>query len=463
MNNYSDKISKEPPHAIEAEKNILGAILLDSDSIMKSIELIKPHMFFDMRHQIIYSTMEELFAANIPIDTVSLYEKLKSAGKIEDAGGLTYLAKLSQDISSSANISYHCVVVKEKYMTRQVIKDSIEIAGLAYEGQTDIFELLSMAQSKLFDLTANSFKRSGEEFSAIGKKVIMQLESVKQGDISQFAVPTGYADLDKEMIGMFKGDLIIIAGRPGSSKTSLMLSIAKNISKENWVGIFSLEMSSGSLYTRVLSGETGISFRQFITAGYSQGEGANISRAIHNLQNLKIYVDDTPAITILELQAKAKLIKHQYGIKALFVDYLQLMKAGKNLPREQEISTISQSLKALAKDLNIPVIALAQLNRSLEARTDKVPQLSDLRESGAIEQDADVVLMMYRPEMYGIRNVESSSGSQIETENLAQIIIAKQRNLSTGKVDLIFNKKLMKFENYTAQNKYYPEINRGID
>lgn len=447
MINHSTGIpntAKQPPAAVEVEVSVLGAILLDEEAILTATEILTPDMFYDKRHRLIFEAAQELFARNLPIDTVSLYEELKKRKQVDDVGGAVYLSKLSQDISSAANIGYHSRIVLEKWILRQLITISMQIAGDAFDNSEDVFDIVEKAQNKLFEISTSGFKKEGAEINVIAKATIEEIEAVKNGDISRLALRTGFTDLDEKIIGLQKSNLIILGARPSQGKTANMLGMARHIAKENYTAIFSLEMSSSSLYARMLVSETGIPYYKVITGNLTTEESAKISRAIYELNKLHLYIDDTSAITPLEIRTKARKLKSRNDLKVIFIDYLQLMRGERNKNREQEISGITQSLKSLAKDLEIPVVALAQLNRAVEARSDKVPQLSDLRDSGDQEQAGDLIMFLFRPESYGIGEYEGH-----DTKNFAQIIIAKQRNGMTGSVPLRFFKESMRFENYT--------------
>ena len=451
--------SNQPPSAVEVEMAVLGAMLIDNDSVPKAIELLKPESFYDNKNRIIFDAMTVLYEANEPIDTVSIFEELKKAGKIDTAGGAAYISKLTQDISSAANIDYHARVVMEKWILRQLISSSMQIAGSAYEGNEDVFDLLDAAETKIFQISEKGIKESFKSMDKAVKEALELIEAIHSKNISTFSVPSGFFELDDLLGGFQKSDLIIVAARPSMGKTALAMSAARNAAIDHNIpiGIFSLEMATIQLATRLISAEARINAHNVRTGKFKAEEGAKISRTVHKLSKAPIYIDDTPAISILELRAKARRLRNEKHVGMIIVDYLQLLSSSTMMEsREREISTISRSLKALAKELNIPVIALSQLNRQVESRSDKKPQLSDLRESGSIEQDADVVLFLYRPEIYGINQYSYGDMNGESTEGIAEIIIGKQRNVPIGEVKLRFIKDYARFENLDRFRQQLP-------
>jgi len=424
------------------EKTVLGEILFEPECLTDVVEFLSPNHFQDIRNKNIYTLMLDLYKENIMIDTISVYDLSKKRSL--DIGKISHLTSLTKDIVTSANITHHSRVLIEQYIRKNLNLISGKIQD-SVQKKLDVFEVLDDAQSELLGLVDFQSSR-GSEISLVGNTVIEHLEKIKAGDISSIGVKTLFTDLDKKLTGLKNGDLIVLAARPSMGKTALALNILRNVSEEHWCAIFSLEMNSESLYTRLLSSETKISYSKLQSGGFGKDMGFTISSKSHLLNKLKLYIDDTASISTTQIMSKARKLKKKYDIRLIVVDYLQLMTA-KADTREREIATISSSLKAIAKELNIPVLALSQLNRSVEARNDKTPQLSDLRESGAIEQDADVVLFLYRPEVYGVMEVDE----KVSTNNLAQVIIGKQRNGVTGKVNLTFTKDLMKFDNYSSR------------
>ncbi len=438
--------SKQPPQSVEVEKSVLGAMMLDPQAVPKAIEILSPEYFYDKKNSLIFAAMIRLFEANEPIDTVSIFEELRKAGDLEKAGGAAYISQLAQDISSAANVEYHSRIVMEKWILRELISTSMEIATQAYQGTEDVFDLMDKAESRIFNITEESLKESYKSMDKAVKEAIEHIEAIHSRAIASFSVPSGFFGLDDMLGGFQKSDLIIIAARPSMGKTAFALSAVRNAAVDHKVPIafFSLEMATIQLVTRLISAEARINAHQIRTGKFKAADGQKISRTAHKLSEAPIYIDDTPALSVLELRAKARRLKAEKNIGMIVIDYLQLMSAGTHIEsREREISIISRSLKALAKELNIPVIALSQLNRAVEQRHDKRPMLSDLRESGSIEQDADVVLFLYRPEAYGI--MTDSEGNS--TEGTAEVIVGKQRNGPIGDVKLRFMKDYARFEN----------------
>lgn len=451
--------SKQPPSAVEVEMSVLGAMLIDHDAVPKAIEILKPESFYEKKNRIIFEAMTSLYEADEPIDTVSIYEELKKSGKADEAGGAAYLGKLTQDISSAANIDYHARIVLEKWILRQLITASMDIAHNAYEASEDVFDLLDAAESKIFRISEEGIKESFKSMDKAVKEALELIESIHSKNISSFSVPSGFFELDEILGGFQKSDLIIIAARPSMGKTAFAMSAARNAAIDHHVpiGVFSLEMSTIQLATRLISAEARINAHNVRTGKFRAEEGAKISRTVHKLSKAPIYIDDTPGISILELRAKARRLKNEKNCGLIIVDYLQLVNPSSNMEsREREISSISRSLKALAKELNIPVIALSQLNRAVESRSDKKPMLSDLRESGSIEQDADVVLFLYRPEMCQIQTFGPGEMQGESTEGIAEVIVGKQRNGPTGEVKLKFIKDYARFENLDRFRQQLP-------
>jgi replicative DNA helicase len=449
--------TKQPPAAPEVEIAVLGAILMDNDSVPKVIEILKPDHFSDPKHQFIFSAVQNLYEANEPVTTVSLYEELKKVGKLDEVGGAAFISKLTQDISSAANVDYHARLVLEKWILRKLISTSMEIANSAFEGREDVFDLLDEAESKIFGISEEGTKESFKSMDKAVKEALELIEAIHSKSLSQVAVSSGYYALDDLLGGFQKSDLIIIAARPSMGKTALALSIARNAAIDHNVpiAIFSLEMSTIQLATRLISAEARINAHSVRTGKFKAEDGARISRTVHKLSKAPIYIDDTPGLSILEMRAKCRRLKTEKNVGLVIADYLQLMSAGGRMEsREREISHISRSLKALAKELNVPVIALSQLNRAVESTTDKRPMLSHLRESGSIEQDADVVLFLYRPEMYGITQLADGT----LTEGLAEVIVGKQRNGPTGEARLQFIKDYARFENMDIMHGDIPQL-----
>jgi replicative DNA helicase len=436
----------KPPSVPEIEAAVLGAMLIEKEAVPQALELLTAESFYLKEHKLIFEAMRYLFEASEPIDTVTLYNELKKREQIDDVGGVVYISKLSQNISSAANIEYHAKIILEKEILRGLITSAHDIAHSAYSGTEDAFDILDEAERKIFEITEKHLKRSFLGMNKAVKDAMEYIESIHSNSNSKFSVPTGFYELDELLGGFQKSDLIIVAARPSMGKTAFALTLTRNAAIDHNVpvGIFSLEMSTMQLVIRMLCAEGRLNAHLVRTGKLPMDEAAKLSRNAHKLIEAPVYVDDTPAQSILEIRAKARRLKVEKNIGLIIIDYLQLMTGPAKIEsREREISHISRSLKALAKELNIPVIALAQLNRAVEARTDKRPQLSDLRESGSIEQDADVVIFLNRPEYYGIKNDENGNSN----EGVAEVIIGKQRNGPIGDVRLAFIKEYARFEN----------------
>jgi len=457
-NNYS--AGKQPPAVVDVERNVLGAMMLDAEAVPKVIETLQPECFFDKRNQFIYEAMISLFESNEPIDSVSLYEELKKNGKIDGSGGPAYISQLAQDVSSAANVDYHSKVILEKWILRKLISSSMDIATTAYSGTEDVFDILDSAEAKIFEITEAGLKESYKSMDRAVREAIEHIEAIHSKNISSFSVPSGFLGLDEILGGFQKSDLIIVAARPSMGKTAFALSTARNAAVDDNVpiAIFSLEMATIQLVTRLICAEARINAHSVRTGKFKAEDGPRISRTAHKLSQSPIYIDDTPGQTVLEIRAKARRLKAEKNIGLIIIDYLQLMSSSSRMDnREREISNISRSLKSLAKELNVPVIALSQLNRAVETRTDKRPQLSDLRESGSIEQDADVVIFLTRPEYYGITQFTEGKFRGESTEGIAEVIVGKQRNGPTGEIMLKFIKDFARFENLDMFHSSFEE------
>lgn len=442
---------KLPPQALDLEEAVLGAMLIDRKGIDDAVDILKPEAFYKEAHRHIFEAILKLFNDSQPIDLLTVSAQLKKDAKLDLAGGDFYLIQLTQKITSSAHIEYHSRIILQKYIQRSLIKVSSEIIEDSYDETTDVFDLLDKAESKLYDITQGNIKRSSETAESLVRKAKQRIEEISKKE-GMSGIPTGFDKLDKVTSGWQPSDLVIIAARPGMGKTAFVLSMARNVAIQfNFpVAIFSLEMSSVQLITRLISSETGLSSEKLRTGKLEKHEWEQLSVKVKDLEKAPLYIDDTPSLSIFDLRAKARRLASQYGVKLIIIDYLQLMTAGGGGKgggnREQEISTISRNLKALAKELDVPVIALSQLSRAVETRgSSKRPLLSDLRESGAIEQDADIVSFIYRPEYYSIN--EWDDNDQTPTQGQAEFIIAKHRNGSLENIRLKFIGSLGKFDN----------------
>ena len=449
---------KIPPQALELEEAVLGAMLIDKKGVDEVIDILQADAFYKTAHQLIFEAIYQLFQDSQPIDLLTVSSELRKKGKLESVGGEFYLVQLSQRVASSAHIEFHARIILQKFIQRSLIKISNEIIESAYKESTDVFDLLDEAESKLYDVTQGNIKKSSETAQNLVMEAKKKIEEISKRD-GLSGVSTGFEKLDKLTSGWQPSDLIIIAARPGMGKTALTLSMARNIAvgKQIPVAFFSLEMSSVQLITRLISSETGLSSEKLRTGKLADHEWQQLNVKVTDLEKAPLFIDDTPSLSIFDLRAKARRLSSQHGIKLIVVDYLQLMTAGassKTGNREQEISTISRNLKALAKELNIPVIALSQLSRAVETRGGtKRPMLSDLRESGAIEQDADIVSFIYRPEYYGIDEWDDEEHSS--SVGQAEFIVAKHRNGGLDNIRMKFIGQLGKFEDLQSNDSPY--------
>lgn len=434
---------KLPPQSIEAEMSILGGILLENEAINRVLDVLVPEDFYRETHRKIMRAMIELNEHREPCDLITLTTMLKKRGDLEEVGGGAYLATLVDFVPTAANIAYYSKIVKEKAILRTLIFAATEIITQGYDEQVEIEQLLDNAQKNIFDISENKLKPAFYQVSAILKDTIKNIEALYEKKDHVTGVPTGYQDLDDKTAGFQRGDLIIIAGRPSMGKTAFALNIAQyaaiHAQPNQPVALFSLEMSKEQLVTRLLCSEARVDASRLRTGHLLETDWHKLTRGASALHEAKIFIDDTPAISVLEMRAKSRRLKAEHNVGMIVVDYLQLMRGGSNPEsRQQEISEISRSLKALAKELEVPVVALSQLNRGLESRTDKRPMMSDLRESGAIEQDADVVMFIYREDKYNENSL---------SKNMAKILIEKHRNGPTGGVDLYFDEQRVSFRN----------------
>lgn len=431
---------KTLPHSIEAEQAVLASILIDSRSLDRITHIINADDFYIPYNRLIMQKMLELQEEGRAIDLVTLAERLISENLIEKAGGMEYISALVNILPNAANVVHYANIVREKSLQRKLIERSVEISEMAYGYTGDLNELLDEAERKIFAIAESRIRGDIKPIGNIISHTFEIIESLyhRQGQIT--GTPTGFMDLDKITNGLQKSDLIIVAGRPAMGKTAFALNIALNacVKYNKVIAMFSLEMSSGQLVQRLLSAEANIESQKLRNGRLSMDEWQRLASVAGELNEIQFYIDDTPAISVTEVRAKSRRIKRERGLDLVIIDYLQLMSSNKGESREQQISEISRSLKALAKELDVPVIALSQLNRSVENRQDKRPVPSDLRESGAIEQDADIIIFLYRDEVYN---------KDTKKPGVAEIIIAKHRNGPTGTVELAFLKEFTKFAN----------------
>ena len=445
------------PQALDAERVVLGALMIDKDAFTVVSDVLHPETFYEPRNQKVYKAIQTLSMDEKPVDIITVTDELAKEGTLEDVGGPAYILELSSKVASSANIVYHSRILVQKYMARQLISFASKIETMAFDESQDIDELMQDAESSLFELSQKNLKQDYTSLEPVIKEALAKLDQAAANDGGLTGIPTGYTKLDDITSGWQPSDLVIIAGRPAMGKTSFALSLAKNIVMDYQIpaAFFSLEMSNIQLADRLISNVCEISGKKIMNGQLADEEWNRIDKNVRKMQAAPLFIDDTPGMSIFELRTKARRLVREKGVKILMIDYLQLMNANgaRFGSRQEEVSTISRSLKGLAKELNIPVLALSQLNRSVENRDGnegKRPQLSDLRESGAIEQDADMVLFVHRPEYYHI--YQDDHGNDLRGK--AQIIIAKHRKGATGDVLLNFRGEFTRFEN--------PDDNRSI-
>lgn len=430
-----------PPHDVVAEQAVLGCMFLDSEAVLAAVESLHSDDFYRADHKIVFEAAQELFASGTPVDVVTIKNKLEEKGVFEKIGGLPFIVSISTSVGSSVNIKYYAKIVEEKALLRRLIKVSGEVTQMSYEAQEDIDVIMEKAEKGIFNIMKNRYT---EEFSHIRDITVASFERIEQiynskGKLT--GVPTGFVDFDTKTAGLQKSDLILIAARPSMGKTAFALNIVQNaaIRHNVPVAVFSLEMSKEQLVNRMLCSEAMMDAQKLRTGELEDSDWPLLVQAMGSVSKAPIYIDDTPGISPMEIRSKCRKLKLEKGLGLILIDYLQLMSgSGKNDSRQQEISEISRSLKAIAREMDAPVIALSQLSRACEQRADHRPMLSDLRESGAIEQDADIVAFLYRDEYYF---------PETEKKNQAELIIAKQRNGPTGTVDLIWLGKYTKFGN----------------
>ena len=441
---------KIPPQAIDLEEVVLGAMMIDKKGVDEVIDILSAEAFYKDAHKHIFEAIFKLFENSEPVDLLTVSSQLKKDEKLDLVGGDFYLISLTQRVSSSAHIEFHARIILQKYIQRSLIKISNEIIEEAYDETRDVFDLLDTAEAKLYEVTQGNVKKSTETAQSLVIQAKKKIEEISNKE-GMSGIPSGFDKLDKLTSGWQPSDLVIVAARPGMGKTAFTLTMARNVAVNSNIPVafFSLEMSSVQLITRLISSETGLSSEKLRTGKLEKHEWEQLNVKVKTLEKAPLFIDDTPSLSIFDLRAKARRLASQFGIKMIMIDYLQLMTAGgsqKGGNREQEISMISRNLKALAKELSIPVIALSQLSRAVETRGgSKRPLLSDLRESGAIEQDADIVSFIYRPEYYKIDEWDDEERSP--TEGQGEFIVAKHRNGGLENIRLKFIGHLGKFDN----------------
>lgn len=456
--NLSPELGKVPPQAIDLERAVLGAMMLEKNAVTDTIDILKRESFYDPRHQYIFGAIQELFGTSQPIDILTVTNHLKSRGELAAVGGAAYISQLTSRIASTAHVEFHARIISEMHIKRELIRMSGEVMRDAFDETNDVFDVLNKAEGDLFKIAENNMGKSVDVMQNVVRAAIEEIEKASQNSDGISGVPTGFYELDKITAGWQRSDMIVIAARPAMGKTAFVLSMARNTAVDHNMGvaIFSLEMSSVQLVKRLIASETRLSAEKLRKGDLRDDEFQQLHSRINKLSTAPIYIDDTPGLSIFDLRAKCRRLKMQYDIQMVIIDYLQLMTAGSSKGggnREQEISSISRSIKEIAKELNVPIIALSQLSRSVEQRGgDKRPVLSDLRESGAIEQDADIVSFIYRPEYYGFIQDENGNSNA----GVGEIIIAKHRNGALENVRLRFVKEYARFENlegFSAENE----------
>lgn len=450
-----DEIGKLPPQAVDLEEAVLGAMLLESAAVNAAIDVLKSESFYKEAHRRIFTVIAALFQKSEPIDILTVTQALRKSGDIDLVGGAYYVAQLTNRVASTANVEQHARIVAQKYIQRELIRVSSLIQREAYEDTTDVFELLDSAESQLFDVAEGNIRKSHENMGSLVHEALKGIDAARDNKDGVSGVPSGFTDLDRVTGGWQRSDMVVLAARPGMGKTAFVLSMARNMAVDYKVpvAVFSLEMAGVQLVQRLIASETGIAAEKLRKGTLSDDEYTMLHQRIGKLAEAPLFIDDTPGLSIFELRAKCRRLKAQHGIDMVIIDYLQLMTAGgegKGGNREQEISQISRSIKSIAKELNVPIVALSQLSRSVETRGgDRRPILSDLRESGAIEQDADIVCFIYRAEYYGFTDPKDHPEGR-DPRGLGELIIAKHRNGALENIYLRFQGSLAKFSNYDS-------------
>lgn len=467
--NLLQEMGRIPPQAVDMEEAVLGAMMLEKESVASVIDILKPECFYKDAHQTIFKAIQDLFQDQQPIDLLTVTQRLKKEGKLDIVGGSYFVSQLTARIASSANIEYHARVVLQKYIQRELIRISNETIKDAYEDQKDILDLMDEAETKLFNISEGNIRRGFSDMKSLVRNAVEEIEAASKHEGDLKGIPSGFLELDRLTNGWQKTDLVIIAARPGMGKTAFVLTMARNaaVLKQKPVAFFSLEMSGVQMVNRLITSETEISSDKIQKGNLEQYEWEQLHTKIKPILDAPIYIDDTPALSVFELRAKCRRLVQEKKVELIIIDYLQLMTVGSENKtsgnREQEISTISRSLKAIAKELNVPILCLSQLSRAVETRggTSRRPQLSDLRESGAIEQDADFVMFIYRPEYYGYVDEDNTSAP-----GKTELIIAKNRKGPVKDVEIRFISHLTKFvdfEQYEFTEEVSPSMPRNLE
>ena len=438
-------LDRLPPQAVEVERAVLGAMVIDQRAVGRAIEILDETCFYHVPHGLIFLAILSLYERNEAVDQLTLGEELKRRGQLEEVGGVVYLATLAMEVATAANIDHHAKIVLDKGMSRFLIETAAAISERAFEGRSDVQELIDWSEQRIFSLSERRLNQGFEPIESVLHETFEHIERAHSKTSAVTGVDTGFADLNDITSGLQNGDLIIVAARPSVGKTALAMCLARNAAVDHGVGVavFSLEMTRHQVAQRLLCVETRVDLHKLRTGRLGEEDWMHLTRNVGKLAQAPIYIDDTPGITVLESRAKARRLQREHGLGMVIIDYLQLMTSHNfTQSREQEVSQISRGLKGLAKELDVPVVALSQLSRATEARTDRRPQLSDLRESGSLEQDSDVVCFIYRPELYDVKGRDGD-----KQEGIAEIIIGKQRNGPTGSVHMMWNAESASFEN----------------
>ena len=459
-----DATGKLPPRDTEMEEVVLGALMLEKDAYMNVADILTADAFYDPVNAMIYEAISTLGLNQRPIDMMSVKEQLRRDGNLEKAGGAVHITELTARVLSAANVEYHAKIVAQKFLARRLISFASKIETEAFDESNDVDDLLQEAEGELFNMSQTHLKREVTQIDPVLNLALEQIQTAANAETGLSGLQTGYTGLDKMTSGWQNSDLIIIAARPAMGKTAFVLSMAKNMAIDYNipVAIFTLEMANVQLVKRLISNIADLEGEKIKSGQLTPDEWDRLNSRIRLAFSAPLYLDETPGLSITELRTKARRLVRERGVKLIMIDYLQLMNAtGMKLgSREQEVSTISRSLKALAKELNIPIIALSQLNRSTETREDKRPVLSDLRESGAIEQDADIVCFIHRPEYY-TKSTEDANGNDIR--GLAELIVAKHRSGAVGDVKLRFVNRFARFENWDEGYQIMQETFRSVE
>ena len=428
-----------PPHSVEAEQSVLGSILLDKEAMISVSETLVPEDFYKEAHKVIYESMLKLYNSQSEIDLITLTDELRDQGYLDDIGGIAYITSLSTVVPTTSNIKYYVNIVKEKSISRQLISAANDIINLGYDGSAKVEYVLENAEKKIFDISQERATNDFQPINQVISEALSMLEKLYEEKNDVTGLTTGFRDLNKKINGLQRSDLLLIAARPAMGKTAFALNLVQNaaLKGDASVAVFSLEMSKEQLVQRMIASQSTVELKKIKTGTLADNDWPRITDGMAILSGAKIHIDDTPGIKISELRSKCRKLKIEKGLDLVLIDYLQLMEGeGQNESRQQEIAKISRSLKILAKELDCPVVALSQLSRAPEQRADHRPVLSDLRESGSIEQDADIVMFLYRDEYYN---------PDTEKKNIGEVIVAKNRHGETGTVELVWFGGIQKF------------------